>query len=71
METYRKMLVVGGTVLILLSLVPLGISLSGTGASAPVETLPERSAQRLSITLMSLVTLSVGGLFLFRFIRAR
>ena len=70
MDTHRKLLVIGGTVLVLLSLVPLVVSFSPIGAGPPVGSMPERSAQRLSITLVSLVTLSIGGVFLFRFVRS-
>lgn len=70
MDTHRKLLVLAGTVLVVLSLVPLIVSLEPTGAGTPVDGLPQRSAQRLSVTLVSLVTLSIGGVFLFRFVRS-
>lgn len=70
MDAHRKLLVLGGTVLVALSLVPLVVSFGPAGPGAPVEAMPERSAQRLSVTLVSLVTLSIGGVFLFRFVRS-
>lgn len=70
MDAHRKLLVLGGTVLVALSLVPLVVTFGPIGAGAPVESMPARSAQRLSVTLVSIVTLSIGGVFLFRFVRS-
>lgn len=70
MTERRTALVGAGTVLVLLSLVPFGFAMAaplGPGIESPI---PHRSAGQLSMTLVSFVTLSIGGIFLYGLFRS-
>lgn len=71
MAERRTALVGVGTALVLLSLIPLALSIAAPVGPVGEPPIPRQSAGKLSMTLVSFVTLSIGGVFLYGLFRSR